>query len=293
MSCQARFRCRKPSKQRTEKTSISKMAWPRLPNTKNRSLSKVQTNGLKIVSISNRKYKITREKILWFYRKVDKPNNIVSLSQLWERGSSLLSPYVFMFWCSWGYWQARQTEVLMTQRTHQIIELSEKMCRKSAWYYNMFIILMSVFMCMSGILLTALAYRPKQISENWWDWTKRFYESGEKWKWCHNLLLSDWVTELSDSETNNSFTYQIISVIETSRIAGPMLVVLSLFLHCASVGYCLVKRMRKSHNFNRDVDTSIETKSDIKDLEYDHHLLLHNHDIACFPDGSLRSVFSL
>lgn len=144
----------------------------------------------------------------------------------------------------------------MTQRTHQIIELSEKMCRKSAWYYNMFIILMSVFMCMSGILLTALAYRPKQISENWWDWTKRFYES------------------------------------ETSRIAGPMLVVLSLFLHCASVGYCLVKRMRKSHNFNRDVDTSIETKSDIKDLEYDHHLLLHNHDIACFPDGSLRCSLS-
>ena len=101
------------------------------------------------------------------------------------------------------------------------------------------------------------------------------------------------MTELSDSETNNSLTYQIISVIETSRIAGPMLVVLSLFLHCASVGYCLVKRMRKSHNFKRDVDTSIETKSDIKDLEYDHHLLLHNHDIACFPDGSLRSVFSL
>ena len=49
----------------------------------------------------------------------------------------------------------------------------------SAWYYNMFIILMSVFMCMSGVLLTALAYRPKQISENWWDWTNRFYESGK------------------------------------------------------------------------------------------------------------------
>ena len=53
------------------------------------------------------------------------------------------------------------------------------MCRMSAWYYNMFIILMSVFMGMGGILLTALAYRPKQISEDWWDWTNRFYESGE------------------------------------------------------------------------------------------------------------------
>ena len=49
----------------------------------------------------------------------------------------------------------------------------------SAWYYNMFIILMSVFMGMGGILLTALAYRPKQITEDWWEWTNRFYESGQ------------------------------------------------------------------------------------------------------------------
>ena len=54
-----------------------------------------------------------------------------------------------------------------------------RMCRMSAWYYNMFIILMSAFMGMGGILLTALAYRPKQITEDWWEWTNRFYESGQ------------------------------------------------------------------------------------------------------------------
>jgi len=126
----------------------------------------------------------------------------------------------------------------------------------SAWYYNMFIILMSVFMCTSGILLTALAYRPKQITENWWDWTNRFYES------------------------------------ETSRVAGPMLVVLSLVLHCASVGYCLAKRSRKSQSYNREEEESTEAKSVVLDLENDNldvkQLLHHNHDIACFPDGSLR-----
>ena len=54
------------------------------------------------------------------------------------------------------------------------------MCRMSAWYYNMFVILMSVFMGMGGILLTALAYRPKQITEDWWEWTNRFYQSGAR-----------------------------------------------------------------------------------------------------------------
>ena len=47
------------------------------------------------------------------------------------------------------------------------------------FYSNMIVILMSVFMCMSGVLLTALAYRPKEISEEWWEWTERFYKSGE------------------------------------------------------------------------------------------------------------------
>ena len=47
-----------------------------------------------------------------------------------------------------------------------------------AFYYNMFVVLMSVFMCMSGVLLTALAYRPKEITEEWWEWTERFYKSG-------------------------------------------------------------------------------------------------------------------
>ena len=48
-----------------------------------------------------------------------------------------------------------------------------------AFYYNMFVVLMSVFMCMSGVLLTALAYRPKEITEEWWEWTERFYKSGQ------------------------------------------------------------------------------------------------------------------
>ena len=48
------------------------------------------------------------------------------------------------------------------------------------FYSNMIVILMSVFMCMSGVLLTALAYRPKEISEEWWEWTERFYKSGER-----------------------------------------------------------------------------------------------------------------
>ena len=46
------------------------------------------------------------------------------------------------------------------------------------FYYNMFVILMSVFMGMSGVLLTALAFRPKEIAEEWWEWTDRFYKSG-------------------------------------------------------------------------------------------------------------------
>ena len=46
------------------------------------------------------------------------------------------------------------------------------------FYYNMFVMLMSLFMCMSGVLLTALAYRPKEIAEEWWEWTERFYKSG-------------------------------------------------------------------------------------------------------------------
>ena len=87
---------------------------------------------------------------------------------------------------------------------------------------------------------------------------------------------------------------QCCCVTETSRIAGPMLVVVSLVLHCASVGYCLAKRIRKRQIFARDEEESTEAKSALGDLENDHidvqHLLHHNHDIACFPDGSLRFV---
>ena len=46
-----------------------------------------------------------------------------------------------------------------------------------AAYYNMFVIIMAIFMLMGGILLTALAYRPKELREEWWEWTERFYKS--------------------------------------------------------------------------------------------------------------------
>ena len=54
------------------------------------------------------------------------------------------------------------------------------MIKMERFYYNMFVMLMSLFMCMSGVLLTALAYRPKEIAEEWWEWTERFYKSGQQ-----------------------------------------------------------------------------------------------------------------
>lgn len=120
------------------------------------------------------------------------------------------------------------------------------------FYNNMFVILMSVFMCMSGVLLTALAYRPKEIAEEWWEWTERFYKS------------------------------------ETPRIAGPILIVLSLILHISSVTYCIIKRIRRRDKVKEREDSdSLEVRS----MDLDTKCLL-DKDIACFPDGSLRSSSS-
>jgi len=128
------------------------------------------------------------------------------------------------------------------------------------FYSNMIVILMSVFMCMSGVLLTALAYRPKEISEEWWQWTERFYKS------------------------------------EISRVAGPVLIVLSLVLHVTSVTYCVLKRLRRARaeaglRACAEDTESLETQRSLTELEPDMRLetecLLG--DIACFPDGSLRS----
>ena len=117
------------------------------------------------------------------------------------------------------------------------------------FYNNVFVILMSVFMCMSGVLLTALAYRPKEIAEEWWEWTERFYKS------------------------------------ETPRIAGPILIVLSLILHISSVTYCIIKRIRRRDKIKEREDSdSLEVRS----MDLDTKCLL-DKDIACFPDGSLRS----
>jgi len=134
------------------------------------------------------------------------------------------------------------------------------------FYSNMIVILMSLFMCMSGVLLTALAYRPKEISEEWWQWTERFYKS------------------------------------EISRVAGPVLIVISLVLHVTSVTYCVLKRLRRARAEakvlrGRAEDTeSLETQRSCTELEPDQRLetqcLLGERatgDIACFPDGSLRS----
>jgi len=122
------------------------------------------------------------------------------------------------------------------------------------FYYNMFVMLMSLFMCMSGVLLTALAYRPKEIAEEWWEWTERFYKS------------------------------------ETSRIVGPVLIILSLLLHVSSIIYCIVKRVKK-RRLKEEVDSA-----EIRSMDIDPELLEtkclidydKSHDIACFPDGSLR-----
>eukprot|EP00092_Neocalanus_flemingeri_P014846 GFUD01016028.1.p1 GENE.GFUD01016028.1~~GFUD01016028.1.p1 ORF type:complete len:193 (+),score=54.57 GFUD01016028.1:55-633(+) len=128
-----------------------------------------------------------------------------------------------------------------------------------AAYCNMFMIIMASFMMMSGVLLTALAYRPKEMGEEWWEWTERFYKS------------------------------------ETSRVAGPCLIVISVLLILAAVTYCLLKRRAKYLEALKDEEESAEanpSKSinyDIESCEVESEAhLVDTSDIACFPDGSLR-----
>ena len=124
------------------------------------------------------------------------------------------------------------------------------------FYSNMIVILMSVFMFMSGVLLTALAYRPKEISEEWWEWTERFYKSGNM------------------------------------RIVGPSLIVVSLLLIMAALSYCLLKKHVQRMVYLKDAEDSAEHKS-LEDENISWQvdgecLFVRYYDIACFPDGSPR-----
>ena len=90
-----------------------------------------------------------------------------------------------------------------------------------------------------------------------------------------------------------------LTIAEISRVAGPVLIVLSLVLHVTSVTYCVLKRLRRARAEAgaraRTEDTdSLETQRscDLEDpggrLETECLLTRGTGDIACFPDGSLR-----
>ena len=87
-----------------------------------------------------------------------------------------------------------------------------------AAYCNMFVIIMAIFMLMGGVLLTALAYRPKEMAEEWWEWTERFYRS------------------------------------KNSRVVGPSLIVISGLFSLFAVSYCLLKRRARNMVSLRDED---------------------------------------
>ena len=102
------------------------------------------------------------------------------------------------------------------------------------------------------------------------------------------------IDDLRDITINN------VVFAEISRVAGPVLIVLSLVLHVTSVTYCVLKRLRRARAEAgaraRTEDTeSLETQrsGDLCDpggrLETECLLTRGAGDIACFPDGSLRS----
>ena len=128
-----------------------------------------------------------------------------------------------------------------------------------ASYHNLFMFIMAFLMMISGVLLTALAYRPKEMGEEWMEWTERFCKS------------------------------------RTSRVAGPLLTVLGLLLNLLVLGYCLLKRKVKNKETRRNKEES--TEAEPKNLFHKktgswkaerRGLLTPNTDIACFPVGSLR-----
>ena len=123
-------------------------------------------------------------------------------------------------------------------------------------HYNMFVFIMSFIMMMGGVLLTALSYRPKEMREEWWEWTERFYKS------------------------------------ETSRVAGPLLIVISVVINLAVVSHCLLKRRAKhKEDESTDIKATNFRKGDIKSWQIERKgLIFPDSDIACFPDGSLRYV---
>ena len=82
---------------------------------------------------------------------------------------------------------------------------------------------------------------------------------------------------------------------ETWRIAGPVLIILSLFCHIVSVSYCIAKRVRRrrrqeERRREKEESDSCEVRSiDMDPEKLETKCLLENgHDIACFPDSSLR-----
>ena len=94
-----------------------------------------------------------------------------------------------------------------------------------AAYYNLFVFIMAFFLMMNGIHLTALAYRPTEMCEEWWKGTERFYKS------------------------------------QTSRVAGPLLIVISLMLHLLALSYCLIKRKAKYKESIKDEEATSDVKS--------------------------------
>ena len=73
------------------------------------------------------------------------------------------------------------------------------------------------------------------------------------------------------------------------------MIVVSLILHICSVTYCIVKRVRRRRNRLKVAREREETDSlEVKSLDLDPEkletkcLLEGGHDIACFPDSSLR-----
>merc|ERR1711935_290870 len=74
-------------------------------------------------------------------------------------------------------------------------------------YCSALLIIMSVFLLIGGVLLTAIAYRPKEMREELGEWTDR------------------------------------LEVTSRSRIGGPVLVVISLVILVAGISLVILKRM--------------------------------------------------
>jgi len=122
-------------------------------------------------------------------------------------------------------------------------------------------VVMLLLLGLGGVLLTALAYRPKEQREDWWQWTERFTRS------------------------------------ESSRVAGPVLVAASLITNLAGLACCLTRRYRRTRP-GHDSSPEVRSLDSEAEVSADQACLLSPApadiaDIACFPDGSLRSKANL